>query len=273
MALPRGNRTGCPTTGSCPRRSLPWLLAGLLFAGHVFAADVWQPAPGLTWQIQFAGLPVNQSVDAQVFDIDGFDNDASVVASLHAQGRKVVAYLDAGSWESYRPDAAAYPAEVLGNALDGYPDERWVDVRRLDVLGPILAARMDMAKAKGFDAVDFDNVDGYTNSPGFPFTAGDQLAFNRFLADAAHARGLAVGLKNDLDQVGDLVGSFDFAVNEQCFQYHESKRLKPFVAAGKAVFVIEYEGTLESFCAKAHKLGYSAIKKRLSLNAWRKVCR
>ena len=31
--------------------------------------------------------------------------------------------------------------------------------------------------------------------------AADQLRFNRFLAAAAHARGLSIGLKNDLDQV------------------------------------------------------------------------
>ena len=245
----------------------------LLCAGAMgAAAGLWQPTPGLTWQIQFAGLPVDASVDAQVFDIDGFDNDATTVASLHAQGRKVIAYIDAGSWEKWRPDAASYPAEVLGNALDGWPGERWLDIRRLDVLGPIIAARLDTVVAKGFDAVDFDNVDGYTNSPGFPLTAQDQLAFNRFLADTAHTRGLAVGLKNDLDQVNDLVASFDFAVNEQCFQYHESGKLRPFVAANKAVFVIEYKGSMSKYCARAQALQYSVIKKRLSLNAWRKVC-
>ena len=262
-----------------PRRSRKRLLCtfaawtALLCAGAAGAAGgLWQPAPGLTWQIQFAGLPVDTSVNAQVFDIDAFDNDAAAVASIHAQGRKVIAYVDAGSWEKWRPDAASYPAEVLGNALNGWPGERWLDIRRLDVLGPIIAARLDMVVAKGFDAVDFDNVDGYTNSPDFPLTAQDQLAFNRFLADAAHARGLAVGLKNDLDQVNDLVTSFDFAVNEQCFQYHESGKLKPFITANKAVFVIEYKGPMSKYCARAQALQYSVIKKRLSLNAWRKVC-
>ena len=98
-------------------------MEGLLICGctSAFAADIWPPPPGLTWQIQFAGLPVKQPVDAQVFDIGAFDNDASIVVSLHALGRKVIAYIDAGSWESYRPDAAAYPAEVLGNALDRLP--------------------------------------------------------------------------------------------------------------------------------------------------------
>lgn len=232
----------------------------------------WQPKPGTTFQIQLGGLPVDQTVEADVFDIDPDDNDAAVVAALHARGRKVVAYVCAGSWENYRADAKLYPKTVLGKTLDGWPDERWLDIRRVELLAPILRARLDRARAAGFDAVEFDNLDGYTNQTGFPLTAADQLAFNRFLAQEAHARGLAVGLKNDLDQVADLVGDFDFAINEQCFYYQESKQLKPFVRAGKPVFVIEYDLDPAKFCRKARKLGFFAMRKRLSLNAWRETC-
>ena len=73
---------------------------------------------------------------------------------------------------------------------------------------------MDLAVTKGCDAVDPDNVDGYTNAPGFPLTAATQLDYDTFLATSAHARGLAVGLKNNLDQVRSLVSSFDFAIND-----------------------------------------------------------
>jgi hypothetical protein len=104
----------------------------------------------------------------------------------------------------------------------------------------IMLARLDLAVSRGFDGVEPDNVDGYTNDPGFPLTAADQLDFNRFIADAAHERGLAVGLKNDLDQIPDLVACFDFAVNEQCHEYDECGALQPFVDAGKPVFNAEY---------------------------------
>jgi hypothetical protein len=207
-----------------------------------------------------------------MFDIDLFDNSASVVAALHARGRHVVCYLDAGTLEPGRPDTGAFPASVVGKELPDWPGEHWLDIRRLDVLGPILERRLDLCKQKGFDAVEPDNVDAYANDSGFPLTADDQLRFNRFVAHAAHARGLSVGLKNDLDQVQSLEPDFDWALNEQCFQYHECDRLKPFVSAGKAVFVTEYELATSAFCAQANAGGFMAMRKRLDLDAWREPC-
>jgi hypothetical protein len=231
----------------------------------------WIPSPTTTWQWQLT-TPVDQSVDAQLFDIDLFDNPASVVAALHARGRHVACYLDAGTLEPGRPDSADFPADAVGKELPDWPGERWLDVRRLDVLGPILERRLDLCRQKGFDAVEPDNVDAYANDSGFPLTSADQLRFNRFLARAAHARGLSVGLKNDLDQAATLEPDFDWALNEQCFQYRECDRLQPFVRAGKAVFVAEYELDTASFCSQARGAGVMAMRKRLALDAWRETC-
>ena len=122
------------------------------------------------------------------------------------------------------------------------------------------------------DAVEFDNVDGYANRTGFDLTGADQLTFDRRLADAAHSRGLGVGLKNDLDQVSQLLPSFDFSIDEQCAQYKECDALSPFVAAGKPVFEIEYKLKTSRFCAQAAALGFAAMRKHLALNAWRDPC-
>ena len=191
-----------------------------------------------TWQWQLQGT-LNTSYDVAVYDLDLFDTDAAVIASLRAAGRKVVCYFSAGSFEDFRADADQFLPADLGATLDGFADERWVDVRSTNVRR-VIAARLDVARDKGCDAVEPDNMDGYTNDPGFPLTAADQLDFNRFVAAEAHARGLAVGLKNDLDQIPALVADFDFAVNEQCNEFDECARLDPFIAAGKAVFVAEY---------------------------------
>ena len=198
-----------------------------------------------------------------MYDIDLFDTSAATVASLHRRGRHVVCYLDAGTYERGRPDAASFPAAVLGANVEGWPGERWLDIRRLDVLGPILKRRLDLCRHKGFDGVEPDNVDAYANNSGFALSAADQLAFNRFVAAAAHARGLSVGLKNDLDQARTLQPDFDWALNEQCFQYHECDALKPFTRAGKAVFVAEYRLAPRAFCARARAAGFTAIRKRL----------
>jgi hypothetical protein len=252
-----------------------WVLAfavlGLVAWPSTASARPWVPAPGTTWQWQLSGR-LDLSVKAEMYDIDLFDTSAATVARLHRRGRHVVCYLDAGTYERGRPDAASFPAAVLGADVEGWPGERWLDIRRLDVLGPILERRLDLCRHKGFDGVEPDNVDAYANDSGFPLSAADQLTFNRFVATAAHARGLSVGLKNDLDQMRTLQPDFDWALSEQCFQYHECDALKPFARAGKAVFVAEYRLAPRTFCARARAAGYTAIRKRLTLGAWRQTC-
>ena len=85
-------------------------------------------------------------------------------------------------------------------------------------------------------------------------------------------RGLSIGLKNDLDQIPDLVGDFDWALNEQCFEFDECDTLLPFIQAGKAVFGVEYSGDPGVFCPDANRAGYSWLKKNLELDAQRLGC-
>jgi uncharacterized protein (TIGR03437 family) len=197
----------------------------------------------------------------------------SVLKQLRDSGKRTICYFSAGTYEPWRPDASRFPARVRGAAVEGFSDERWLDIRQLDVLGPILEARLDLCREKGFDAAEPDNVDGYANRSGFPLTAADQLRFNRFLATAAHRRGLSVGLKNDLDQVRDLAGDFDWALNEECFQYKECEVLLPFTNAGKPVFHVEYELQPAAFCNRANELGFNSLKKNINLDAARTACR
>jgi len=232
---------------------------------------VWRPAPGVSWQWQLTGT-IDLNVDARMFDIDLFDTAPSTIAALHLRGSKVICYVNAGSFENWRPDAAHFPPEVKGNALAGWPGEAWLDVRRIDLLGPILDARMELCRSKGFDGIELDNVDGYSNDTGFPLTAADQLQYNRYLAGAAHTRGLSVGLKNDLNQVTALVSLFDWALNEQCFQFQECNLLTPFVQSGKAVFNVEYSLPASAICPQAKTLEFSTLIKDVDLDARRQAC-
>ncbi|WP_326735787.1 endo alpha-1,4 polygalactosaminidase [Streptomyces sp. NBC_01022] len=234
------------------------------------AAARWQPEPGTDWQWQLSGR-LDTSVDAPVYDIDGFDHEAAQVAELHRKGRKVICYLSTGAWEEFRPDAAKFPRAVLGKG-NGWKGERWLDIRRTDVLEPLMESRISMCAKKGFDAVEPDNMDGYRNPSGFPLTAADQLRYNRLIARIAHRHHLAVGLKNDLPQIPELVGDFDFAVNEQCAQYEECEELSPFIEAGKAVFHVEYELPVARFCAQSRRLGLSSLLKKYELGVWREQC-
>ncbi|WP_328990168.1 endo alpha-1,4 polygalactosaminidase [Kribbella sp. NBC_01245] len=231
----------------------------------------WSPRPGTAWQWQLDGT-LDLSIDVPVYDVDGERTTKAQVDELHRRGRRAICYVNVGAYENFRPDKARFPAQVLGKTMDGWPDERWLDIRRWDLLAPIMAARFGACRAKGFDAIEPDNVDAYSNESGFPLTASDQLRYNRRIAMLAHRIGLSVGLKNDLEQVRALQPSFDFAVNEECMKYDECALLTPFRQAGKAVLHVEYDLAPAEFCARAKQLGFSSMRKPLILRAERQPC-
>ncbi|KQN81218.1 endo alpha-1,4 polygalactosaminidase [Sphingomonas sp. Leaf62] len=213
------------------------------------AAGWWRPTTATTWQWQLSGtIDTRYAVDA--YDIDLFDAPTATIASLHAAGRRVICYFSAGSSENWRSDDGEFTAADRGATLDGWAGERWLSVTSTNVRR-VMALRLDLAKAKGCDAVEPDNVDGYANRNGLGITADQQLDYNRFLSAEAHQRGLAVGLKNDLDQVAVLAPAFDFAVNEQCHEYAECDRLTSFLTAGKPVFVAEYKSAYHTNSGRA----------------------
>jgi hypothetical protein len=271
--------TGCPPPTAC--------------------STCWHPAPLSRWQYQLqtsanfaqtggvntaitsAPFGGGSTVAPDVFDIDlyaidGTTPNAAATAALHQAGKRALCYVDAGTYEDFRPDAADYTSfdgscsGCLLGSNNGWPGEKWLDVsddkgQRTFILQE-LGKRMDACAAAGFDGVELDNVDGYANSTGFTITAAAQEYFNAAIANLAHSKGLSVALKNDLEQVADLEPYFDYAVNEQCFELGECAMLQPFVAAGKAVFNVEYNAQPSQFCAPANTQGIEAIAKTLALN-------
>jgi len=244
-------------------------------SGGAGGVSLFQPAPGTSWQWQLSDLPLDTSIDVEVYDVDLFETTDAELAALQKDGRVVICYFSAGSWESYRPDSAKFPDDIKGDPLDPpFADERWIDIRSQSVRG-LMQERLDLAVARGCDAVEPDNVDGYSNANGLGLTAGDQLDYNKFIAAEAHARGLSVGLKNDLDQLAELAPHFDWALNEECFTYAECDLYEgTFISAGKAVFHAEYvdEGMLSQVCAVTKPLKLSTLIKHIELDAYRVPC-
>lgn len=235
-------------------------------------ASVWMPTPGTSFQIQYAGT-IDTTLNVKMFDVDAYDTSVTTIAAIKAKGAKVICYFSAGSYENWRADKTSFPASILGNTMDGWPNERWLDIRQLTVLREIMGKRMDLAVQKGCDGVDPDNMDGYTNSTGFPLVAQDQINYNKMIAQEAHNRNLSVGLKNDIDQVKALAPYFDWAMNEQCFQYRECGAYPAFISLNKAVFGIEYKSDPAVFCPKANAANMDFLKKNLKLDAARIACR
>lgn len=207
---------------------------------------------------------------ARVFDIDlyganGRTPNRAAVEAIHRGGGYAICYVDAGTWESWRPDAHSFPRSRLGRP-NGWPGERWLDIRHPHVVLAIMARRITLCKEAGFNAVEFDNVDAYANSTGFPITSSEQIIYNRALAEIAAHVGLAAGLKNDPGQVRVLEPNFAFAIDEQCIQFNFCAALAPFIAAHKPVYDVEYVGSPTLVCREAPPR-VNVIVKELSLDA------
>jgi hypothetical protein len=230
-------------------------------------AGWWKPPQRLTWYWQLQGKIKNFEPVA-AFDIDGFDNGAAEVSTLHAEGKHVICYIDVGTAENWRPDYSSFPESVLG-APNGWPGERWLDTRQLGVLEPIMERRFQMCREKGFDAVEPDNIEAYANQSGFPITAHDQLAFNEWIAGEVHSLGMAVFQKNDGEQTPQLLSAFDGALTEQCNQYHECSSYQPYLASGKPVINAEYSLSTRRFCAADKAAGIMGARFNLALNGRR----
>jgi hypothetical protein len=228
------------------------------------AATRWTPPQHLTWFWQLQGT-VENGEPVAAYDIDGFENEASEVAALHAQGKRVICYIDAGTAEKFRPDYGEFPAATLGRS-NGWPGERWLDIRQLGAIEPIMAARFRMCREKGFDAVEPDNIEAFANKSGFEITPAQQLSYNEWIAAEVHALGMAVLQKNDGEQSAQQQPYFDGALSEQCNQYKECGDFQPYLTAGKPVLNAEYRGKLAKFCPADDAAGIMGARFALSLN-------
>ncbi|KAJ3185798.1 hypothetical protein HDU85_001166 [Gaertneriomyces sp. JEL0708] len=191
------------------------------------------------WHLKNAIPPSLYDAPIQMIDLDLFDTPASTISQFRSKNIKVICYFSAGSFENWRPDQSDFKSDMYGKAMEGWDGEWWLDIRKQSVKD-VMTKRLDMAKQKGCDGVEPDNVDGYINDTGLPLTATEQLAYNRFLAQEAHSRSLSIGLKNDLDQLTELVGDFDWLLNEECVEFNECQKLTTFINANKAVFGVSY---------------------------------
>lgn len=225
-----------------------------------------------SWQIQLSGA-LDTTVDVRVYIAD-FETSAQVIRDLHGAGRLMMCYFSAGTAESFRADAARFPAASLGQPVTGYPDERWIDPRDATVRA-IMSDRMTRAAAAGCDGVHPSGLAAYTGATGFDLTRADQVAYDRWLTTVAHGLGLSIGLvETDVDLSGELIADFDWTVAWSCVDVG-CPSVGPFVTAGKAAFLVEYgdEARAADVCPRAKALGLSAIVKRSAdLDAYRVGC-
>jgi hypothetical protein len=135
-------------------------------------SQIWRPSVNSTWQIVLSDpialddRSTTISPDVEIFDIDLFEHPKSTIDHLHRMGKRVIAYFSAGSYEPERPDSKEFKSSDIGKGLDGWPKEKWLNIRSENVRG-IMSRRIELAAQKGFDGIDPDNIDGYVSSACF----------------------------------------------------------------------------------------------------------
>jgi Glycoside-hydrolase family GH114 len=156
-----------------------------------------------------------------------------------------------------------HPALVLRTAAGaplfdpGWPDEMILDVStpaKRNAIAAVMAVTIDRCMRRGFQAVEFDNLDSYSRSR-HAFTLASDIAEATLFVKRAHADGLAAGQKNtaELGRRGRDQVHFDFAVAEECYRYNECASYTRVY--GARVLDIEYtddlRGTFAYDCSSA----------------------
>ncbi|HUB71345.1 MAG TPA: endo alpha-1,4 polygalactosaminidase [Acidimicrobiales bacterium] len=261
----------------------------------------WQPGPLQSWAYVIGesfpltippvvdGTPTDvQAVDADLGDEDGLTStgvpmaDASIessTAAIHAMGGHAICYVDVGGAENYRSDFSEFDPSELGSPEQGWPDEQWINVTDwstpvpspYETIQQIMTNRLALCKEEGFDAIEPDNDDAYSNDPlgGFSLTMAQDETYLEELASIAHSDGLAIFLKNGINGdsfVSDMEPYVDGAINEQCWQYSECSSLEPFVTAGKPILNVEYQSFPESaLCPEALAFPMASVQAGVDL--------
>lgn len=244
---------------------------------------IWKPPQNSSWDYRLSLVPLSFNTSVSVYDIDLFEVDGTTIDELHSAGHRVICYFSAGSYENWRPDNGSFPSEVIGNALDGWEGESWLNTTS-PVVRSIMATRIQLAAEKMCDGIDPDNLDAYDNDSGFSLTQADAASYVEWLAEEGNSRNLSVGLKN-CGAIAETVEPYvSWVVVEQCIQYEECEQYDSFVDAGKPIFNVEYPkgdtsnssnvsaATYESLCGYNASVGFMTILKNMNLDAWGESC-
>lgn len=228
----------------------------------------WRPSVGESFDWVLDDLRTGDAFTADIVDVDAFTTTGEQVTALHAQGKKVIAYISFGTIENDRSDAGLLPGEVIGSKYPEWPDEKWIDIRQLEKIKPWLNSRFNMVLRKGFDAIEPDNLDSYSNATGFNINIADARQYCDLLIAMAHRNGLGIGQKNVPELAGAYSDKFDWILTEDAFHQGWQTEVSVYIGKGKPVFAVEYTDELSQkkferdVCPSARNMRYTAILKK-----------
>jgi hypothetical protein len=262
----------------------------------------WELSPS---QPGLAGLPATHAPypapgSANIWDTDLFQDSnradagiptgpSPVVRAIHAAGHYSICYVEVGAYQQGFPDNGHFARSDYGGLGDratqmqGYSNEYWFNLTgfRHYVSGhrgtlrgaavniaQALDKRFGWCKSERQDAVEPDDLDGYTNkSTGgqtpWGMTQADAAGFERWLAYDIHSHGLAAFQKNDGANATVGARMFDGMIIEEC-NYYKDPCTGPggdataYLARHKPVLNAEYTADGENtagFCSADENAG------------------
>lgn len=246
----------------------------------------------VTWDWILGGkLPTTPPV-VDYLDLDAFDAPKRYVKKAKANGTTTICYISAGTLENWRPDKDAFWKKhrkqlkkgkpgIIGKSYPDWPGERWLNFTRYKVFLPLMVKRMKTCQRKGFEMIEFDNLDAYDNRTSFKIRKSDAIRYAKALAKKANAIGLVAVHKNTTELNRKLEPYFGAQLLEDCVLYNFCSDAKHYRKAGKPVFNAEYPEAWEDegktfnrtkACAKTDASDVSMIVKKLDLDDWVKRC-
>lgn len=217
------------------------------------------PAGEVSWADWSNALSKDNVTGAQVVLIN-LANASALAADLQKQGHIVICSFMAGTIGPSEK-SAEWNAVKLGR-FDG---KEWVNLAQAKQVQRLVGDRIDQAKALGCDGIDPHDLNCLENPRCaaalklklqerkmtgrrlggiFDGIVKDaQLAFNRWVANHAAAKGLVSALRNAPSIAHELAHDFDFAISQDCVQKNQCGQYKEFVDKGKPLLNTEFDSS------------------------------
>lgn len=234
------------------------LVVGALVVGTLLVSGCATASSPASGGHDYTNLPTSGVPDYQLGGAYRPADDVTIVerdsTSHPASDRYNICYVngfqtqpeDASMWKRSHADALLRDDDGDPVSDPGWPDEMLLDTRTAaarESIVAVLTKSIARCGDRGFDAVEFDNLDSWTRSHG-ALTRSGNLALASALVDVAHAHGLAAGQKNtpQLGASGKRDTGFDFVVAEECVKYRECAAYTK--TYGPRVIDIEYSDNI-----------------------------